>query len=419
MKTACKKLFSVSIIALTITILTQGCAVIRPDIDLKTITPADEETYAKAVNPFVLQRLGAKIPDEEIQTALSSVAARLQTGKQKPVFFVVNDPVPAAFALPGGGIVVTRGLLFHVESEVELLVLLAHLLGHDASRDAILLAARTSTQQKMLLPLSDYDAAAVSSKFLTEPFSNTQEIAADRYAAELFASAGHDPTLYLSLLPKIYARLEALPDFQPQSMTKQHPLSTKRLKAAEDSVAALSSSPADPVKINSFSFEHLSSVLLATRPGYVMYQEALQLEKKGVTDQAIGMYLKAATTAPDQALLLTGLGLAYMRQDAFVAARQHLTRAMRLDSTYYHARLGLGYLYLQEKKFNEAEEHLIRSQTLLPTSLGGYLLARYYDDIGDTKTALSLYREVVHYFKESQMGKLAAKRILELAHELE
>jgi tetratricopeptide (TPR) repeat protein len=161
--------------------------------------------------------------------------------------------------------------------------------------------------------------------------------------------------------------------------------------------------------------------LLATQSGFQQYQQALQLEKQGSADQAIGLYLQAAVAAPEEEFLLTGLGLAYMRLEDLVAARQNLTRASRLNSHYYHPQLGLGYIYLQQKGFVQSEEHLRRSQTLLPTALGGYFLARLLEETNDIPAALTAYRDVVRYFKGSQMGSLAEKRILvlESSHELE
>src|SRR5699024_9479792 len=49
-------------------------------------------------------------------------------------FRVLNSEVPNAFALPGGYIYVTRGLLAHLENEAQLAVVLGHEIGHVAAR---------------------------------------------------------------------------------------------------------------------------------------------------------------------------------------------------------------------------------------------------------------------------------------------
>jgi predicted Zn-dependent protease len=390
-------------------------------VDLASITVAEEVAVAKLMNPFVLQRLGAPIRDEEIQHLFAAICEKLQSGDQTHVFILANEPTPAAYALPDGVIVVTRGLIGHLQSETELLTVLSHLLGHDKARHGIQLAESGKSALGKEDFSNGYAAAIASARFLHEPYMESEEIVADRYAAGILTSSGLDPALILTLLPKLKARLAALPDSQSGMMLKRHPHSPGRLKAVEEVVTALTVSQKPGQEGADSLFDELKSLLLESREGYELYQQALQLEKQGAVARAIGLYLEAAAAAPDEALILTGLGLAYMRQEAFVAARQHLTRAARLDSHYYQHQLGLGYIYLQQKDFGQAEIRLQKSQSLLPTALGTYFLARLYDEAADTQSALAAYQKVIRYFKQSQVVSLAKKRIRELEskHELE
>lgn len=59
-------------------------------------------------------------------------------------FRVLNSPVVNAFALPGGYIYVTRGLLAHLNNEAQLAVVLGHEIAHVAARHA---SQRAATQQ--------------------------------------------------------------------------------------------------------------------------------------------------------------------------------------------------------------------------------------------------------------------------------
>ncbi|MTI88677.1 MAG: peptidase M48 [Balneolaceae bacterium] len=59
-------------------------------------------------------------------------------------FRVLNSPVVNAFALPGGYVYVTRGLLAHLNNEAQLAVVLGHEIGHVAARHA---SQRAATQQ--------------------------------------------------------------------------------------------------------------------------------------------------------------------------------------------------------------------------------------------------------------------------------
>lgn len=51
-------------------------------------------------------------------------------------FRVLDSPVVNAFALPGGYVYVTRGLLAHMENEAQLAIVLGHEIGHVAARHA-------------------------------------------------------------------------------------------------------------------------------------------------------------------------------------------------------------------------------------------------------------------------------------------
>ena len=52
-------------------------------------------------------------------------------------FRVLDDPLINAFALPGGFIYVTRGILAHFESEAELAGVLGHEIGHVTARHSV------------------------------------------------------------------------------------------------------------------------------------------------------------------------------------------------------------------------------------------------------------------------------------------
>ena len=66
-------------------------------------------------------------------------------------FRVLNSPVVNAFALPGGYVYVTRGLLAHLENEAQLAVVLGHEIGHVAARHASQRALQQQVGQLALL----------------------------------------------------------------------------------------------------------------------------------------------------------------------------------------------------------------------------------------------------------------------------
>lgn len=66
-------------------------------------------------------------------------------------FRVLNSPVVNAFALPGGYVYVTRGLLSHLDNEAQLMVVLGHEIGHVAARHASQRAANQQIGQVFII----------------------------------------------------------------------------------------------------------------------------------------------------------------------------------------------------------------------------------------------------------------------------
>lgn len=83
----------------------------------------DLAEYVNRIGQEVLAKSDMKRPDQ------------LQEYKDTEFFFrVLDSSVVNAFALPGGYIYVTRGLLAHLENEAQLAVVIGHEIGHVAAR---------------------------------------------------------------------------------------------------------------------------------------------------------------------------------------------------------------------------------------------------------------------------------------------
>jgi Zn-dependent protease with chaperone function len=100
-----------------------------------------------------------------------------------------------ALALPGGTILVTRGLLESVESENELAFVLGHEIGHFKNRDHLRQLGRGFAFGLVLLAMAGNDGGFVSASILdsaARSFGRQQESAADRVALEIVqAEYGH------------------------------------------------------------------------------------------------------------------------------------------------------------------------------------------------------------------------------------
>ena len=88
----------------------------------------------------VVQEIGL-VNDQTLQNYVQQIGAALAAKSERPnlpwSFRVVDDPTPNAFALPGGFIFVTRGLLDLMGNEAELASVLGHEIGHVTARHSV------------------------------------------------------------------------------------------------------------------------------------------------------------------------------------------------------------------------------------------------------------------------------------------
>ncbi len=129
--------------------LSGGCAVNQAtgQRQLMLISEQQEIAMGKEAHGQILASMGV-YPDDQAQAYVSALGQELAALSERPdlpwTFTVIDDPVVNAFALPGGYIYVTRGIMTHLSSEAELVSVLGHEIGHVTGRHG---ANRMSKQQ--------------------------------------------------------------------------------------------------------------------------------------------------------------------------------------------------------------------------------------------------------------------------------
>ena len=102
------------------------------------MSPSDEARIGQEEHPKILAEFGGEYADPKIVAYVNSIGQFLlqtsETPKARFTFTVLNSPVVNAFALPGGYVYVTRGLLALAGSEAELAGVIAHEVGHVTAR---------------------------------------------------------------------------------------------------------------------------------------------------------------------------------------------------------------------------------------------------------------------------------------------
>ncbi len=122
--------------------LALGCAV-NPATgkrQFSLIGEAQEIEMGRQADAEFTQQLG-HYPDDAVADYVAGLGHSLASESERPSlpwsFRVVDDPSVNAFALPGGYIFVTRGILAHLSSEAELAGVLGHEIGHVTGRHSV------------------------------------------------------------------------------------------------------------------------------------------------------------------------------------------------------------------------------------------------------------------------------------------
>ncbi|PZO82103.1 MAG: peptidase M48 family protein [Micavibrio aeruginosavorus] len=128
-------------------------------------------------------------------------------------FTVLDSPVVNAFALPGGYVYVSRGLIALANNEAELAGVIAHEIGHVTGRHS---AARTSQGAVIGLGAAILSAATgsqalgqvanVGSDLYIKSYSRGQEMEADDLGIRYLSRAGYDPRAMATFLASLDAQ---------------------------------------------------------------------------------------------------------------------------------------------------------------------------------------------------------------------
>jgi predicted Zn-dependent protease len=177
---------------------------------------AAEEAIGERENPRVVAEYGGVYSDPAVETAVARVVSRLVAASDDPSrrykITILNSPVANAFALPGGYLYITRGLIALTSESSELAAVISHEIAHVLLNHA-LERARVVEQADIVERvandvISDPDAsqtARAGSRLTLATFSQKQEIEADRVGITIAGRAGFDPFAASRFLGKLEA----------------------------------------------------------------------------------------------------------------------------------------------------------------------------------------------------------------------
>jgi predicted Zn-dependent protease len=254
-----------------------GSVVVNPVSGQAERTVMDEDAEVAAgrkAHQEVLQDYGA-YPNAELQAYVNTLGQRLAAQSHRShlkwVFTVLDSPEINAFALPGGYVYVTRGIMAYMESEADLAGVLGHEIGHVTARHG---AQRATTQQNASLGVfaanvlgaylesqgvagagrtANQVSQTVAAGYIAS-YGREQELQADGLGAEYLYRNRFDPRNMVNVIRVLkdqerfaadLAKAEGRPPPGSGGWLASHPSNDQRLEIMSQLSAQYRNSPAD------------------------------------------------------------------------------------------------------------------------------------------------------------------------------
>jgi len=232
------------------------------------ITRGSEQQLGDEEAKKVEQEMGL-LRAPALEAYVRAVGEKLAAVSERPEgpwkFEVVDRREPNAFALPGGHVYVSRGLLILVNSEDELAGVLGHEIAHVTAQHSTkrMGAAVVTAPVTIATGLAGFAVGIVSpvlgsavagtgevitGGLVLAPFSREQEHEADELGQALAARAGYDPAGLARFLHTLDRDLALLPGEKRTShFLDSHPLTPDRVARTEERARQLERAPAHPI----------------------------------------------------------------------------------------------------------------------------------------------------------------------------
>jgi predicted Zn-dependent protease len=156
----------------------------------------------------------AALDNPALQAYVNEVGQRLAQQSHRPAlnwhFTVVDSPDVNAFALPGGYVYITRGLMAYLNSEAELAGVVGHEIGHVTARHGVRQQSAATAVGvgavlgSILVPGMNNQAGATLLQTLaqawTSGYGREHELESDRLGAEYLARTGYNPQAMIEVI---------------------------------------------------------------------------------------------------------------------------------------------------------------------------------------------------------------------------
>ena len=263
-----------------------GCAInpVSRQPEISFMSTERENALGRQAAEEVEQSIGL-VRDPELTAYIEALGQRLaQRSPRRDVsyrFHVADMPEPNAFALPGGYIYVSRGLLAIANSEAELANVIGHEIGHVAARHASQRETRSvgvgvlSALGTIVAGVAAGGQAAqavsqlgqIAGAGLIASYGRDQERQADEVGQQLAAGSGWDPGAVSSFFVTLERQTKLEQGERLPSFLDSHPMTSERAQTTAARARSLVVTPSPPIAATQRAFLHeFEGLLIGSDP---------------------------------------------------------------------------------------------------------------------------------------------------------
>jgi predicted Zn-dependent protease len=250
------------------------------------------------------------VADDALQRYVSGLGLLLARASERPnlpwSFTVIDDPQVNAFALPGGPIFVTRGILTHMNSEAQLVSVLGHEIGHVTAKHSVQQLSQAQLAQIGIIAavivkpsLAQFgDLASQGLGLLFLKFGRDDETQADDLGFRYMTNGGYSPTEMAEMFRTLQRLGGGSSEGRVPEWLSTHPDPGNRVQKTLERVAATSLPAGLKVERDAF-LQRTEGLIFGTNPreGFFRQQQFLHPDLKFQIDFPSGWQTQNQATA--------------------------------------------------------------------------------------------------------------------------
>ena len=411
--------------------LLPACAVnpVSGESELNFMSESREIALGNALREQANQQFNAQPADDPgLSAYVSEIGQKLAGASHRPRltwhFKVVNSSQVNAFAMPGGNIFITRGILLNLYSEDALASILGHEIGHVTARHAAQQYTRASLigvvvkaagagagafGGRLAGQLGEALAGVAGGLVLTS-YSRDQERQADLLGYEYMTKNGYNPRGQVETFMMMKSLEKGEPD-AIQLMLSTHPLTSERIAEArrrvENTPASLRDKP-----LQTGRYDKMLAKQRERAPAYAAMDQGDAYLKDKQYGMALNKYREAARLFPAEGLFPTKAAICELHNKDLHSALEFSQRAATLSPDLFLAQFLAGYLKARTGDVSGGVANLRQAVSILPdNALANYVLGAAFEKNGERYLAAGYYRKTVQLDPKGKIGRAAYKRL--------